>query len=154
MVFDAWVTASLSWPGYLTSDERWAACRRIILQPGRSLRSGTGYTSNAAAIASVWVIRQLCTFYFMVQKDEKQTSLTVWPLNSTKQQFPTFPRNKSLILKDVASSKGEYWPICFKWLIIPRRLYDQTMRHVSLYKSTKLFYAKLSVGEISPSFTM
>lgn len=118
-VFDAWVTASLIWPGCLTSDERWTACWRIILQPGRLRGSGTGYTSNAAATASEWMIRQLSTFHFRGQKDKKQTSLTVWPLYLTKLQFPTFPQNKSLIVKEVASSKGEYWPV-----LVLQKAYD------------------------------
>lgn len=51
---------------------------------GASDYSPAGYAGQAqvgvekvAAVATMWATRQLCALYFRVQKDKKQTSLTV-----------------------------------------------------------------------------
>lgn len=75
---------------------------------GGEARAGALYYSPADHSGQAQVTPQMLQlsppifFYFRAPKDKKQTSLTVWPLNQTKLQFPKLPQNKSLIFKEVA----------------------------------------------------
>lgn len=145
MLLDAWVTASLLWPGCLTSDERWTVCWRIVLQPGRLRRSGTGWSRKRCG--SCLGVGDTATFYFRVQKDKKQTSLTVWPLLLLNCNFL---KNKALIIKEVVSSKGEHWPVLQKAYDFQTSALVYTIKQCgpsSSIKPTQLLFAQLSMCE-------